>query len=351
MPDWGRRVVAGSLLGAALGVLLGLVLARVLWPATGPVAGGVTPVESSTPPASITAPPPTPTQPPPAEAVVAQSGEEVSQALVLVAALHALDGDLERATERLGTLGLDPQEAAEAVAELALRQAAEGNARLATDLATLAAALGQGAPELLAYVATPTDTATPAPRPSATPSATLTSLPSAAPSPVPATRVPPTATQRPAATAPPAGSGSTAPTALPWDWWDRRVDLLEPPVRLVEAQVAPGERYWRLVRLEWWKPGEGGNGLLYVTTLNEKGIPAWGQEVIVEHGAQERLYTSPKPGELYGLNYPMYSTLNSYLVFVGGSLPSDRVTGLGLGEWLGGTDHTTYVLVFQLTVK
>jgi len=115
--------------------------------------------------------------------------------------------------------------------------------------------------------------------------------------------------------------------------------------------VAPGERYWRLVRLEWRKQGEGGNALLYVTTLNEKGVPAWGQEVVVEHGAQERLYTSPKPGEPYGVNYPMFSTLNSYLVFVGGTLPSDRVTGLGLGESLNGMEHTTFVLVFQLTTK
>jgi hypothetical protein len=348
MPDWGRRVVVGSLMGAALGVLLGLVLARVLWPAARPVANDVTTAESSAAPAPTAIPPLAATQLPPTQDVLAPPGQEDDQALVLVAALYALDGDLERARERLDALGLEPQGAAGAVADVALRQAAEGNAGLATDLATLAAALGQGVPELLSYVATPTNTATPAPRPSLTPSP----APSATVTPLPPTRIPPTATQRPApATASPAGPASVAPTALPWDWWDRRVDLLEPPVRLVEAQVAPGERYWRLVRLEWRKPGEGGNGLLYVTTLNEKGVPAWGQEVIVEHGAQERLTTSPKPGEPYGVNYPMYSTLNSYLVFVGGVLPSDRVTGLGLGVWLGGMDHTTFVLVYQLTTK
>jgi hypothetical protein len=43
----------------------------------------------------------------------------------------------------------------------------------------------------------------------------------------------------------------------------------------------------------------------------------------------------------------MSNTLNSYIVFVGGDLPSERVVGLGLGEWYGGFDHTTFVLAFQ----
>jgi hypothetical protein len=61
------------------------------------------------------------------------------------------------------------------------------------------------------------------------------------------------------------------------------------------------------------------------------------------------LYT--QPGADYGANYPMANTLNSYIVFVGGDLPSDRVTGLGLGEWYGGMDHTSFILVFQRTTR
>lgn len=345
MRDWGRRVVAGSLLGAAFGALLGLVLARVLWPPAAPVTIEATLPPTDTAPAPTAIPPQAPTEAPPA----GRTGRH-EQDLVLVAALYAVDGDLERARERLGALDLEPEDAAAALAGLALSQAAEGNGRLATDLATLAAALGQSGSELLAYVATATPTATPTARPSATPTATPAPLPSATPSPLPPTSPPPASTRRPA-TVTAAPAAPAAPTALPWDWWDHRVDLLEPPVRLVEAQAAPGERYWRLVRLEWRKAGQGGNGLLYVTTLNEKGAPAWGQEVVVEHGAQERLYTSPKPGEPYGINYPMFGALNSYIVFVGGPLPSDRVTGLGLGESPGNTDHTSFVLVFQLTIK
>ena len=129
------------------------------------------------------------------------------------------------------------------------------------------------------------------------------------------------------------------------------MNLLEPRVRLVPANVAPGRRYWRLVRLEWRKEFEGGNTLLYITTLDEEGRPVWGQEVIVENGGHIVLYTQPKPGEPHGTNLPMNSTLNSYLAFVGGDLPSDRVTGLGLGEWYGGLDHTSFILVFQRTTN
>jgi hypothetical protein len=133
--------------------------------------------------------------------------------------------------------------------------------------------------------------------------------------------------------------------------WDHRVDLFNPPIRLVEADAAPGEKYWRLVRLEWWKAREGGNTMIYISTLNENGQMMWGQEVVVEHGPKEILYTDPKPPEPYGANYPMSGTLNSYQVYVGGDLPSERVTGLGLGEWYGGLDHTTFVLVFQRSKK
>jgi hypothetical protein len=139
---------------------------------------------------------------------------------------------------------------------------------------------------------------------------------------------------------------SPVATPLPLEW-DLRVSLLNPPIKRIEADAAPGQRYWRLVRLEWRKGSEGGNTLLYISTVNENGQPVWGQEVIVEHGIKESLYTGPKAGEPYGTNYPMAASLNSYQVYVGGELPSDRVVGLGLGDWPGGMDHSTFILVFQ----
>lgn len=339
MADWGRRVLIGSLLGAAFGLLLGMGLARWLWtPAPTP------------PPATATATLPSPTAAIlPTQAAPPTAGREgaMEESLVLISAFYALDGDLPRAQQRLAGLALE--DPAAAVADLALRRAAAGQEQVAVDLATLAAALGRRPADLLAYVASPTPTATATSTPTPTPSPTATPRPSATLTPRPSDTAAPQPTRRPAAAAPTATPLPPPPTALPWDWWDHRVDLLEPPVRLVEAQVAPGGRYWRLVRLEWWKASEGGNTLLYVSTLDEQGRPVWRQEVVIEHGVAERLYTDPKPGEPYGVNYPMASTLNSYHVFVGGELPSDRVTGLGLGEWPGGQDHTSFVLIFQLT--
>ena len=344
MADWGRRVFFGALLGALLGVLVGLGLARVLW-----LPAEDTPVPSSTP--TSTRLEATPTQSPVAD----EATSSVDEAVVLVSALYALDSDLERARERLVALGVDDPGAA--VAELALQHAAAGSSQLATDLAMLAAALGPQQSDLLAHVATPTPTDTPPPKPTitpqptqtptATPTSTATPSPESTPPPTP-TRAP---TRRPATSAPPTATPRpSAATPLPLEW-DYRVNLLEPPVRLVPAAVAPGQTYWRLVRLQWRKAGEGGNTLLYITTLNEQGQQVWGQEVIVENGGHTVLYTQPKAGEHHGANFPMSSTLNSYLAFVGGDLPSDRVTGLGLGEWHGGLDHTSFILVFQRTTN
>ncbi len=337
MADWGRRVFFGALLGAALGVLLGLGLARLLWPASGPLPSAV--------------PSPAATRQEPTPAPVAETTDGRDEAIVLIGALYALDGDLARAQQRLAALDLD--DPAAAVADLALRHGQAGHAQIATDLATLASALGAHQDGLLAYVATatpmPTLTFTPSPVPSPPPAPT--SIPTPVPPPATLTPTPlpsPSATRRLPTRQPPTATPPAAATPLPLEW-DHRVDLLSPPIRLVAADVAPGQTYWRLVRLEWWKASEGGNTLIYISTLNENGRPVWGQPVIVEHGPQEVLYT--QPGGEYGANYPMASTLNSYIVFVGGDLPSDRVTGLGLGEWLGGLDHNTFVLVFQRSKK
>ena len=108
-----------------------------------------------------------------------------------------------------------------------------------------------------------------------------------------------------------------------------------------ELQVAPSSVSQMLVRLV----EEG------LVARDEDGLPVWGQEIIIENGGHTVLYTDPKPGEHHGLNNQMTSTRNSYRAFVGGDLPSDRVTGMGLGLWLGGLDHTAFVLVFQRTTK
>jgi hypothetical protein len=338
----GRKVLVGALLGAALGVLVGLLLGRFFWPWGAPVSEPSWRATDVPEPVAVQTPAATPDR------------SSDHEGVVLVSALYAVDGDLERARERLAVLGI--ANPAAAMADLVASQVADGCERLAADLAALAVALGHPDPALAAYAMTVTPASTPtappteAPTPSVTytlpPSPTASSAPSPSPEPTATnTPVPPRPQPLPAASATPTAA-AVAATPLPLVW-DRRVDVLDSPVRLVEAEVAPGQTYWRLVRLEWWTPAQGGNMLIYVTTLNENGQPVWGQEVVVENGGHTPLYTQPKPGEPYGVNFTMGDTLNSYQVFVGGSLPSDRVTGLGLGEWLGGKDHTSFVLVFQ----
>ena len=346
MTGWGNRVLWGSMIGAAVGVLIGLALSRVLWPAT------------PSPSPALLVPTGTPVEVAPSPALVVVAEEMAAaraEALVMVSALYMLDGDLERARERLAALGLD--DPAGEIAELALHHVSAGNEQVATDLATLAMALGHQARDLLTYVATPTPsptaTETPTPVPTETPVPTV----SPTPLPPPTLTLPPSSTPAPAAAPPqptkrPPTVTPLPPVATPLPLvWDHRVDMFSPSVKLVEAEAQPRQTYWRLVRLEWWKANEGGNTMIYVSTISEKGQPVWGQEVIVEHGLQERLHTDPKPGEPYGTNYPMSATLNSYQVYVGGDLPSDRVVGLGLGEWYGGLDHTSFVLVFQRSRK
>jgi hypothetical protein len=340
MADWGRRVLLGSMLGATLGILLGLGLARIFWPTSEP-----TPMPSPT--LIVSKGTATPVAPTTAPAL------ELEQGVLMVSALYALDGDVDRAVERLQAMGLD--DPAGTLAQMALDHALVGSSQIATDLATLAAALGDDRKDLLAYVATATATATPSPTPTSTPTHTPTQTPSPTPTTLP-TEVPtlapaPTATRRPPTRRPPTAT-PRPPVATPLPLtWDSRVDMLNSPIKLIPAEVEPGQRYWRLVTLEWKKPGEGGDTQTYITIFDEEAQPVWGQEVRVENGGGQILYTEPKPGVPSGTHFTMYNTLNSYQVYVGGDLPSERVAGLGLGEWLGGRDHTSFVLVFQRTKK
>jgi len=56
-------------------------------------------------------------------------------------------------------------------------------------------------------------------------------------------------------------------------------------------------------------------------------------------------------GSSLGAEFVMGSTLNSYIVCVGGDYPCERVTGPGMGVWLGGLDQTSWILEFQLARK
>ena len=228
--------------------------------------------------------------------------------IVLVSGLYAVDGDVERARARLGLLGLE--DPAVTVADLAERFLQEGRGDiLVVDLATLARALGTERAGLLPYVAT----ATPVP-----------------PEPAPAGLV---------------------PVPLPTVDWDHRLSFkLEPPVKLIPAEVESGQTYWRLIRAYWQTPEEGHDKFhIFANVLNKDGVPI-PQPIIIENGGKTTVPAEPKPDSEYLINYPMNGTLGSYTCSVAGDIPSDRIAGLGLGFTKGGKDHTSFLLTFQETV-
>jgi hypothetical protein len=239
--------------------------------------------------------------------------------IVLVSGLYAVDHDGDRARARLAQLGLqDPPAVVEALAQQFLME--KKDKKLLIDLATLSQALGLKRPELLAYVATPTAKPRPAAASKAAPTATV---PPAVPTPMPLATV---------------------------DWDIRLSAKLEPPVKLVSAAVKSGETYWRLIRAYWQNPDEGHQAFhIFANVLNKEGV-ALGQPIIVENGGKITVPAQPKPDSDYLINYPMAGTLGSYSVYVAGDMPSDRITGLGLGYAKGGKDHTCFLLTFQEAV-
>lgn len=188
---------------------------------------------------------------------------------------------------------------------------------------------------------TPTDTDTPTPTPTytATPTPTDTATPTPTVTPVPRRRAKATAT----ATAPP-----TARPTLPACNWDGRLNLLG--VDVVRAPVAPGQPYWRLVEARWANEAEAaGKHSIYVEAIDEHGRRTVGQPVVIQWaGGNQSLPVEDRPPPDWGVNFPMYNTLGSYSVSIGGG-PSERVVGMGLGtpDAPAFKVHTSFYLVFR----
>ena len=296
--NWLRQ---GTLVGALIGLLIGFVWSLVAGPG----------------PAYLAALPTATVQ---TGSAGLDRGLTARDYIVLVSALYAVDGDKDRAQARLDQLGL--KNGPETVADLAEAFLKEGQKKpLLVDLSTLARDLGGSRPALTAYMAT----AVPKPRPKPT-----------------------IAAKGPAATATPA---PPTPTPLPTVDWDIRLSAkLEPPVKIIPAEVKSGQTYWRLIRAWWQTPEEGHNAFhIFANVLNKDGV-AISQPIIIENGGKRMIQPEPKPDTEYLINYPMAGTLGSYTCYVAGDWPSDRVAGLGLGFAKGGKDHTVFILLFQETV-
>ncbi len=204
----------------------------------------------------------------------------------------------------------------------------------------------------------PTPTATPTPTASqtdsATPSPTATGMPSATATATPtldATGTPtPTATPSPTPTATQGGRV-----------WDPRLD--QRGTILIEANVQPGQGYWRLVKGQWFdkdEPPFAGKRNIFIETLDAAGARQVGVSLHVTSldglDLLATLMTEAKPGDPYATDYPMTNIAPAYRVIPFDGSPADAVSGMGLGSitqpdaWVDASYLFTWQWVVAATV-
>jgi CRP-like cAMP-binding protein len=200
---------------------------------------------------------------------------------------------------------------------------------------------------------TPFPTATPLP--TLTPTPTNTPEPTATPEPVIVQNfVDVSAAAAPveaAAQEPPTPEAVVAAAAAPRNL-DGRIAQLG--VTIEDAQVAPGQQYWRLVEVRWEDEAQaGGKHHIYVDVLDESGKRIVGHPVTVFWGdGSHTAALEDKPAPDLGFNYMMYASGYAYNVKVEG-LPSDILRGAGMGDLANRFKgiHVAYYLVFQRATK
>jgi CRP-like cAMP-binding protein len=199
---------------------------------------------------------------------------------------------------------------------------------------------------------TPFPTATPPP--TLTPTPTNTPEPTATPEPVIVQNFVEVAAATPVEAAPqesPTPEAVVAAAAAPRNL-DGRLGQLG--VTVEDAQVAPGQQYWRLVEVRWEDEAQaGGKHHIYVDVLDENGQRIVGHPVTVFWGdGSHTAALEDKPAPDFGFNYMMYASGYAYNVKAEG-LPSDILRGAGMGDLANRFKgiHVAYYLVFQRATK
>jgi hypothetical protein len=118
--------------------------------------------------------------------------------------------------------------------------------------------------------------------------------------------------------------------------------------QLDQLVLPPGRPYWRINEVSG--PMDiGGNHHIYVDVWDENGNRIVGVPVAFYSLHETWTYdTEPKRGEPYAVNLPMYAGGKAYGVRIAGGLPSESVSGLGLGSF---TKHHSFRVIFQRAIS
>lgn len=147
---------------------------------------------------------------------------------------------------------------------------------------------------------------------------------------------------------PAVGTGQPAQSALPPCQWDER--LTQRGVTIETPTVAPGQQFWRIVKAQWWNEQESqGRHHIYVEALDESGEPLSGIPARVDWpNGLTGVHTNGRSGFDAG-NFPMSKSLNEFSIDIGDGVPSEVLTGIGMGADGNSGVHTSTGVVFQLT--
>lgn len=320
--------------GVALGIAVGLVIGWVIWPVS---------VKSVD--------------------VVDLTRTAQDDYIVMTASAYAYDQDLYKAQARLDLL--DDKNIERRMGVLA-KILASKNPKEAGYVASLALALGAEDDALAQMVATVTPVASP------TAAATITRVPTITPTTPPGSSISSLATvtrtpTRPRPTATSAPKPTTAPPApAPGTQWIPGFPGEWPPgTNFQPANVAPGQKYWHLVKALYCDdrdprndcpnlPGGDTGTSTYVSILSEGGART-GAPLIVTKGdgnvaGVDDIGPEKSPDDMCRCNYSFLS--NGWQIKVGGAA-SDAISGLALYSVRMRLPqaHTRYYLTYQLVTR
>jgi murein DD-endopeptidase MepM/ murein hydrolase activator NlpD len=115
------------------------------------------------------------------------------------------------------------------------------------------------------------------------------------------------------------------------------------------ANLQPGQRFWHVRAIKWFDETQSqGRHHIYVEALDAEGKPISAPFTVMWPSGSAPGQTNERSGFDAG-NFPMSPSLNEFsVVMAGGGLPSERVTGIGMGANGNPGIHTSTLVKFEL---